>query len=113
MVSLRVEGAPQAPGIWSRILRGAAYFSVSLLALVGFVAICLEIYSWHSGTRWQPTDIDILLQQDGRLLRAVAGIWENIRYFIQYGAYFLAALALFIAVTQIRTVAQRAIAGSW
>jgi hypothetical protein len=79
---------------------------VCFLTLVGLVALSLEFYSWRSGVRWQPADIDLLLQQDGRFLRALAKIWEDFKYFVQYGAYLLAALAFFIAVTQIKTVAR-------
>jgi hypothetical protein len=95
-----------AAQVWFQLLKGTAYFLVGSLALVGVVAICLEVYSWHTGARWQPTDIDVLLQRDGHLLGALARIWEDIKYCIQYGAYLIAAIAPFIAVAQIKTVAQ-------
>jgi hypothetical protein len=106
MNSVRVGTSRGALGVFFRLLKGVAYFLVGSLALVGIVAITLELHSWHTGTRWQPTDIDLLLQKDGLLLRTLARIWEDIKYCIQYGAYFLAALAFFIAVAQIKTVAQ-------
>jgi hypothetical protein len=103
---MRVGAARETLGTWSRLLIGATYFLVSSLALVGVAAICLEIYSWRSGARWQPTDINLFLQQDGPFFRTLSKVWEDIKYCIQYGAYLIAALALFIAVTQIKTVAQ-------
>jgi hypothetical protein len=75
-----------------------------MLVLVGLVELLLETYSWHIGTRWRPEEINAIISQDSPAMHAVSRAWSDFKYLIQYGAYFIAAVALLIAVTQIKTI---------
>ncbi len=89
-----------------RIKTGFFYIFVCFFSLVGIMVSGLELYSWQAGTRWQPHDINALLMYDSPTMQMARTVWADIKYLIQYGAYLLAALALFIAVAQIKTVAK-------
>ncbi len=91
-------------GFAGRILWGSFYCSVAALALVGFLGLLLEAYFWSSGVRWHAEDINALLANDSPFMHAWLGIWAGLTFILQYGAYFLAALALLLAITQIKAI---------
>jgi hypothetical protein len=76
------------------------------LVFVGLVELLLETYSWHVGTRWSPQDIKAIISYDSPAMHAARAAWSDFKYLIQYGAYFIAAVALLIAVTQIKTISR-------
>jgi hypothetical protein len=98
--------APREPGIIRRIAIGFLYVLIASLAVTGAIGLLLETYSWQIGRRWQPHDINVILAHDSAAARTAKAAWEDVKYILQYGAYFIAALALFIAATQIKTVAK-------
>lgn len=93
-------------GVLRRLLLGLSYFLIAGLVIVGLVAIVLELHGWHTGTRWRPEDLNAILAHDSPTMRAARVAWEDIKYLIQYGAYLIAAVALLIAVTHIKTIAR-------
>lgn len=98
--------APRERGIVRRITIGFLYFLIVTLAVIGTIELLLETYSWQIGRRWQPEDINLILAHDSPAVRMAKVVWEDLKYVLQYGAYFIAALALFVAATQIKTVAK-------
>ena len=98
--------AREAPGLLRRLFLGLSYFLIAGLVIAGVVAITLEVYWWHSGTRWRPEDLNAILANDSPTMRTARVVWGDIKYLIQYGAYLIAAVALLIAVTHIKTVAK-------
>jgi hypothetical protein len=96
----------QSRGILRRLFLGLSYFLIVGLAIVGVIAIVVELYGWHLGVRWRPEDLNGIFAYDSSTMRTARVIWEEIKYLIQYGAYLIAAAALFIAVTHIKTVAK-------
>lgn len=98
--------AREKRGLFRRFLLGLSYFLIVGLAFVGVAAIIVEAYGWHMGTRWQPGDVKALLAHDGPAMRTARAAWEDFKYLVQYGSYFIAAVALLIAVTHIKTVAK-------
>lgn len=99
---------PKGKSILWRIVVGFFYFFVTVLAFVGAAELILEwsAWNWQLGRRWQPSDLNDFLAFDSPAMLTAKMAWENFKYLLQYGAYFLAAQALFIAATQIETVAQ-------
>lgn len=93
-------------GVLRRLFVGLSYFLIASLAIVGVIAIVLELYGLHVGVRWRPEDLNAIFAYDSPTMRTARVIWEDIKYLIQYGAYLIAAAALFIAVTHIKTVAK-------
>lgn len=93
-------------GLLRRLLLGLSYFLIAGLVIVGVVAIILEVYGWYNGARWRPEDLNAILAYDSPTRRTVRVVWEDFKYLVQYGAYLIAAVALLIAVTHIKTVAK-------
>lgn len=98
--------ARESKGILRRLFVGLSYFLIASLAIIGVIAIVLELYGWHVGVRWRPEDLNAIFAYDSPTMRTARVIWDDIKYLIQYGAYLIAAAALFIAVTHIKTVAK-------
>ncbi len=73
---------------------------------MGLCLGALELNAWHQGTRWQPQDINILLDQSSPTRTALKKLWEEFKFVIQYGGIFIGAVALAAAVAQIKTVAK-------
>src|SRR6478672_8829925 len=94
------DSAREKTGIGRRLARGLVYFLLVLLALVGLIELLLETYSWHIGARWRPEEINALLASDNPAMKTAHVMWEEIKYVIQYGAYFIASIALLLAVAQ-------------
>ena len=94
------------PGILRRVIVGSLYIFVAALAAVGLVGLLFEAYSWQLGTRWRPEEINALISYDSSTRRAVGTAWSDFKYLIQYGAYFIAAVALFTPVTQIKSISR-------
>jgi hypothetical protein len=93
-------------GLAARLIWGSIYCIVIALAVVGFFGLLLEIYSWSKGTRWHAEDINALLSSDSPFMHTLVGAWADFKYILQYGAYFIAGLALLLAVTQIRAISR-------
>jgi hypothetical protein len=89
-----------------RAARGILTFSICVLAILGLVAIAVELYSWHMGWRWRPEDINVLIANESPTRRFVSRIWEELKFVIQYGALFIGAVAFAVAISQIKTVAR-------
>lgn len=89
-----------------RAARGLLLLSILFLAVFGAAILALELYFWRSGVRWTPADINAIIVADSPARRLMAGLWENLKFVIQYGSYFIAAVAFAVAITQIKTVAK-------
>lgn len=100
------ETVDHGPGILRRLALGSFYLSIALLAVVGLIGLLLETYSWFIGTRWRPEDVNVLLSHDSPTMHIAREAWSDLKYLLQYGAYFIAAVALLIAVTQIKTISK-------
>lgn len=89
-----------------RAARGLLLVAISVLTICGIAAIAGEVYYWHSGIRWRPEDINILIASDSPTRALAYRVWEDIKFLIQYGALFIGAVAFAVAVTHIKTVAR-------
>jgi hypothetical protein len=101
-----VGGTRTWSGILGQCVRGFLYIVLFGLALFGIIELMLEVWSWHAGARWRPEDINALISSESPTRQFAAVVWDNIKYLIQYGAYLIAAIALVLAVTQIKTIAK-------
>jgi hypothetical protein len=81
-------------------------FSICVLAVLGLIAVGVELYSWYIGARWRPEDINILIAKDSPARLLFLRLWEELKFVIQYGALFIGALAFAVAISQIKTVAK-------
>lgn len=99
-------GEGQRQSLFKRAVRGILILIFALLAILGALAVSLEIYSWHVGTRWSATDINALIAAESPTRRLAKTVWEDFKFLIQYGSYLIAALAFAVAITQIKTVAK-------
>lgn len=106
MVAGGGEVAREKRGIAKRLGVGLLYFTVASLALVGLIELLLEMYSWHIGARWRPEEVNALLAAESPTMKTARAAWEDFKYLIQYGAYLIAAIALLLAVAQIKTVSK-------
>jgi hypothetical protein len=100
------DAAREKIGNARRLAVGFVYTLLVLLALVGLVELLLETYSWHIGVRWRPEELNALLAFESPVMKTAHTVWDDIKYLIQYGAYFIASVALFLAVSQIKTVSK-------
>jgi hypothetical protein len=100
------DATREKKGIVRRLAIGLLYFSMISLAFVGLAELLLETYSWHIGARWRPEEVNALLAVDSPAMKTAHTTWEDFKYLIQYGAYFIASIALLLAVTQIKTVSK-------
>jgi ABC-type multidrug transport system fused ATPase/permease subunit len=93
-------------GIFRRIFWGFIYSSFAMFALAGVLAVAATAYFVRTGTVWSPADVERIMAPDSATMVAISAGWQGFKFFLQYGAYFLAALALFVASTHIKTVSQ-------
>lgn len=93
-------------GLIRQAIRGFAYVLIAILVAIGIAAIALEVVGWYSGSRWKPEDINALLATDSPARLLLLAIWMDIKFLIQYGAYFIAAVGIFLAATQIKTISK-------
>ena len=100
------ETVGHGSGILRRVAVGFLFSSIALLATIGLIGLLLEAYSWFIGARWRPDDINALLSHDGPAMQVAREAWNDFKYILQYGAYFIAAVALLIAVTQIKAISK-------
>lgn len=91
-------------GTFRRIFRGFSYFLIGLLAATGMVAIAVAAFHLRSGTVWTPDDINRLLDPASPTMLFAGALWANFKWLVEHSAYLFAAMALFIASTQIKTV---------
>jgi hypothetical protein len=92
--------------VMRRVVRGTCLFIFWTFAGLGVLAVGVELYGWHTGTRWSPSDINALIAANSPARALVAAVWDDIKFLIQYGGLFIGALAFAAALAQLKTISK-------